>query len=92
MTEFNILKQAYIHWQENPTLNSLQTTGLPISDIDFPAITICGQGSIFEVDFFEQLTTKYIDAAPLSSHRSLKTSSTGSSGNMSSLSARIRMH
>ena len=41
--------QAYIDWQTHPTLNSLETTGLPISDIDFPAITICGQGSIYEV-------------------------------------------
>ena len=42
-------RQAYIDWQAHPTLNSLETTGLPISDIDFPAITICGQGSIYEV-------------------------------------------
>ena len=43
------MRQAYISWQENPTLNSLLTTGLPIADIDFPAITICGEGSIQEV-------------------------------------------
>ena len=43
------MRQAYISWEENPTLNSLLTTGLPIADIDFPAITICGEGSIQEV-------------------------------------------
>ena len=41
--------QAYETWQDNPVLTSLHTTGLPISEIDFPAITICGQGSIYEV-------------------------------------------
>ena len=45
----SFLCQAYVNWQENPTLNSLLTTGLPIADIDFPAITICGEGSIYEV-------------------------------------------
>ena len=41
--------QAYEDWQSHPTINHLQTTGLPLSDIDFPSITICGQGSIYEV-------------------------------------------
>ena len=38
--------QAYDDWQQDPVLNHLKTTGLPISEIDFPAITICGQGLI----------------------------------------------
>ena len=42
--------QAYITWQDNQVLTTLHTTGLPISEIDFPAITICGQGSIYEVN------------------------------------------
>ena len=46
---FDISQQAYVDWQENPILTSLKTTGMPISNIDFPAITICGQGSIKEV-------------------------------------------
>ena len=45
----SLLQQTYNDRIENPTLNSLKTTGLPISEIDFPAITICGQGSIYEV-------------------------------------------
>ena len=44
-----VMLQAYETWQDNPVLTSLHTTGLPISEIDFPAITICGQGSIYEV-------------------------------------------
>ena len=40
-----VMLQAYETWQDNPVLTSLHTTGLPISEIDFPAITICGQGS-----------------------------------------------
>ena len=46
------LGQVYQDWQSNPTVNYLQTTGLPLSDIDFPSITICGQGSIYEVRKF----------------------------------------
>ena len=41
-----LLKQTYNDWVEYPTLNSLKTTGMPISEIDFPAITICGHGSL----------------------------------------------
>ena len=40
---------AYHEWQGNPVLTSVRTTGKPISEIDFPAITICSQGSIIEV-------------------------------------------
>ena len=48
---FSVSQQAYVEWQQNPTMNSLLTTGLPIADIDFPAITICGHGSINEVTY-----------------------------------------
>ena len=41
--------QAYIQWDNNPVLTSLHTTAKPISELDFPSITICGQGSISEV-------------------------------------------
>ena len=33
-----LILQAYVDWQNNPVLTSVQTTGLPISEIDFPAI------------------------------------------------------
>ena len=44
-----IIPQAYADWQDDPTVSTLRTTGMPISNIDFPSITICGQGSIREV-------------------------------------------
>ena len=43
------VNQAYDVWQADPTITTLRTTAKPISDIAFPAITICGQGSIGEV-------------------------------------------
>ena len=42
--------QAYNDWQSNPTMTILQTTGKPVSDVEFPAITICGHGSIHQVN------------------------------------------
>lgn len=40
---------AYKNWKNNPVLTSVRTTGLPIENIEFPAITICTQGSANEV-------------------------------------------
>ena len=34
---------SYIDWQDSPVSNTLLTTGKPIRDIPFPAITICAQ-------------------------------------------------
>ena len=45
----NLPKKAYNNWQDNPVLTSVSTTAMPIAEIEFPAITICGQGSIAEV-------------------------------------------
>ena len=46
---FNQCWQVYDAWQSDPTVTYLQTAGGPLTDIDFPSITICGQGSISEV-------------------------------------------
>ena len=46
--KMHAISQAYIEWDENPVLTSLHTTAKPISELDFPSITICGQGSIAE--------------------------------------------
>ena len=35
--------------QEDPVITYLKTTSLPIEDVAFPAITICGQGLVKEV-------------------------------------------
>ena len=50
---------AYKNWKNNPVLTSVRTTGLPIENIEFPAITICTQGSANEVvdaALFQQFT------------------------------------
>ena len=46
MVSINWSYEAYIDWSKNPILTTIATTGLPISTIEFPAITICGQVSI----------------------------------------------
>lgn len=38
---------AYIQWQDNPVLTTVNTTGMPIEQVEFPAITICAQVRIF---------------------------------------------
>ena len=40
---------AYHHWQENPILTSVATTGYPIEKVPFPSITICAQGAANDV-------------------------------------------
>ena len=36
---------AYFHWQENPVMTTVGSTGQPIEKIEFPSITICPQVS-----------------------------------------------
>ncbi len=36
---------AYYQWQDNPVLTTVRTSAYPVSNIEFPAVTICGQGS-----------------------------------------------
>ena len=66
--------QAYVNWQENPVLTSVGTTGYPIEKVEFPAITICAQGSAKEVidaaffkqfnDYLKALNKVYSDLTP----------------------------
>ena len=39
----------YIGWQENPVVTTATTTALPVTEIDFPSVTICAQGFNAEV-------------------------------------------
>ena len=39
----------YTDWQHNPVITTLDTVALPIEEIEFPAITICPQGSLEEI-------------------------------------------
>ena len=36
----------WLDWQQNPVVTSLETVALPIEEIEFPAVTICPQGSV----------------------------------------------
>ena len=52
----------YKQWQDNPVITTLETVSLPIKAIEFPAVTICPQGSIkgiAETVLFHQLS-RYI--------------------------------
>ena len=37
---------AWKEWKASPVLTSIRSTGLPLQNISFPAITICSQGLI----------------------------------------------
>jgi hypothetical protein len=34
---------AYYNWQDDPIITTVSTTALPINNLEYPAITICGQ-------------------------------------------------
>ena len=38
-----------IEWKDNPTTTTVNTAAYPIKNVDFPAITICSQGSAKDV-------------------------------------------
>ena len=39
----------YIQWKDNPTMTTINTTAYPIENVEFPAITICSQGSAKDI-------------------------------------------
>ena len=41
-----LIVKSYINWQDDPVLTTVSKTGLPITEVDFPAVTICGLGSV----------------------------------------------
>ena len=40
------INTIWVDWQENPVVTSLETVALSIEEVDFPAVTICPQGSV----------------------------------------------
>ena len=45
----------YKNWQAQPVVTTLTTNALPITEIEFPSVTVCGQGfnsEIFCAGFF----------------------------------------
>ena len=54
----------YQEWQDEPVISTLETVAEPIEDIEFPAVTICPQGSrqeIIDSVLFRQLK-EYIES------------------------------
>ena len=37
--------QTYQNWKANPTITTVESTSYPIKNIEYPAITICSQGT-----------------------------------------------
>ena len=71
----------YKQWNDNPIITTLETVSLPIKEIEFPAVTICPQGSmkgIAETVLFKQLS-RYITNQRQSEKARMKRS--GSPGN-----------
>lgn len=57
LATYQVIK-LYNDWQKNPVLTTLDTVALPIEQIEFPAVTICPQGSrkeIVDLVLFRQL-------------------------------------
>ena len=57
---FTILQTTtlYTDWQNEPVITNLDTIAMPIKDIEFPAVTICPQGTInsaLDAVLFKQL-------------------------------------
>ena len=48
-TLFIYFQQTYSNWQNNKIVTTVKTTGLPVRYVPFPAITICGLGSVEKV-------------------------------------------
>ena len=49
-----LILDAHKTWKSNPVITSVKTTGLPVSMLDYPAVTICGLGMI-ETPLYESL-------------------------------------
>ena len=52
------MTNLYKEWQDDPVITTMDTVALPIEEIEFPAITVCPQGSakkILESVLFKQL-------------------------------------
>ena len=54
--------KAYSSWQDNPVITTVQTSAYPLKDLEYPAVTVCGQGSNDDVltSGFFNLFFKYL--------------------------------
>jgi hypothetical protein len=40
----------YNNWQNQPVVTTATTTAYPITDVEFPSVTICAQGNYFGLE------------------------------------------
>ena len=82
----------YSQWQKSPVITTLESIALPIKDIEFPAVTICPQGSLYQnVDavLFKQLR-EYIKNKSSEKHHRGKRFSTNETNSLTNSSAKFR--
>ena len=44
-----MIKSLYGHWRDNPITTTIEDPAVPIEEIEFPAITLCGIGTVTEL-------------------------------------------
>lgn len=49
--------QIYTNWQASPVVTTIGTNALPITDLDFPAITLCRYYSLVQLPMSSIVTT-----------------------------------
>ena len=84
----------YSQWQKSPVITTLESIALPIKDIEFPAVTICPQGSLYQnVDavLFKQLR-EYIKNKSSEKHHRGKRFSTNETNSLTNSSAKFRQN
>ena len=84
----------YSQWQKSPVITTLESIALPIKDIEFPAVTICPQGSLYQnVDavLFKQLR-EYIKNKSSEKHHRGKRFSTNEIDSVINSSAKLKQN
>ena len=80
------MTSLYTQWEDNPVITTLDTVALPIEDIEFPAVTICPQGSVKQIMdnvLFKQLREYIIEKRAKENRRKRSVSGVGISlGNL----------
>ena len=80
------MTSLYTQWEDNPVITTLDTVALPIEDIEFPAVTICPQGSVKQIMdnvLFKQLREYIIEKRAKEKRRKRSVSGDGISlGNL----------
>ena len=84
----------YSQWQTYPVITTLESIALPIKDIEFPAVTICPQGSLYQsVDavLFKQFG-EYIKDKRSEKHQRRKRFSTNEIDSVINSSAKLKQN